>query len=258
MASALDEFRIEGINHNIDFLDAIMHNLRFREGRLTTGFIAEEYPDGFHGRPLDRVLERRLVGAALAAKLIRTERAAAISGTLNGAQPPGHEFVVSLGETQIDVTDASLGGGAITANIAGEFYGAKIAWRPGDAVMHMIEDGRRHTVQIARKHGGYMLIHGGTRALVTVRSQLASELAALMPPKEAANTSKFLLCPMPGLIVSVNVTEGQEVKVGETLAVVEAMKMENVLAAERDAIVKVINAKKGDSLALDDVILEFA
>ncbi len=258
MAAALDEFRIEGIHHNIDFLDAIMHNQRFREGRLTTGFIAEEYPDGFHGRPLDAALERRFIGAALAAKLIRTERAGAISGTLNGALRPGKEFVVCIGDGNVDVTDATFAGGAITANIAGQFYGAKLAWRPGDTVMHLIEEGQRHALQIVRKHGGYLITHGGARALVTVRSRLAAELAALMPEKEAADTSKFLLCPMPGLIVSVNVAQGQEVKAGEILAVVEAMKMENVLSAERDGVIKVINAKKGDSLALDDVILEFA
>ncbi len=258
MASALDEFRIEGINHNIAFLDAIVHTPRFREGRLTTGFIAEEYPDGFHGRPLDGVLVRRFVAAALAAKIVRTQRAGAISGTLNGGQAPAREFVVVLGDAQYDVSDASFAEGAITANIAGEFYGAKVEWRPGDTIMRMTEDGKTYAVQFARRHGGYELIHGGARCFVTVRSRLAAELAALMPEKLAADTSKFLLCPMPGLVVSIDVAEGQEVKAGETLAVVEAMKMENVLSAERDGTVKSINAKKGDSLALDDVILEFA
>ncbi|HKD23313.1 MAG TPA: biotin/lipoyl-containing protein, partial [Rhizomicrobium sp.] len=258
MASALDEFRIEGINHNIAFLDAIMHNKRFREGRLTTGFIAEEYPDGFHGRPLDRALSRRFVAAAVVAKLVRTARAGAISGTLNGVHAPSREFAVAVGKAQYDVSDATFASDTITANIAGEFYGAKVAWRPGEAVMRLIEDGQKYSVQIARRHGGYELIHGGARALVTVRSKLAAELAALMPEKVAADTSKFLLCPMPGLVVSVNVEKGQEVKAGETLAVVEAMKMENVLSAERDGTIKAVNAKKGDSLALDDVILEFA
>jgi propionyl-CoA carboxylase alpha subunit len=258
MGSALDEFRIEGINHNITFLDAIMHNARFREGRLTTGFIAEEYPDGFHGRPLDGALERRFVAAALAAKLIRTGRAGAISGTLNGPHSAAREFVVSIGDAQIDVTDATYAGSAITANIAGAFYGAKIIWQPGDSVMRVTEDNRQFVIQITRKHGGYEITHGGARVLVTVRSRRAAELAALMPAKVAADTSKFLLCPMPGLVVSINVSQGQQVEAGETLAVVEAMKMENVLTAERAGTVKSVNAKKGDSLALDDVILEFA
>ncbi|MGB8363929.1 MAG: acetyl-CoA carboxylase biotin carboxylase subunit [Rhizomicrobium sp.] len=258
MASALDEFRIEGINHNIAFLDAIMHHPRFRGGRLTTGFIAEEYPDGFHGRPLDGALTRRFVAAAVAAKLARTQRAAAISGTLNGIRPPADEYVVVLGDANYDVSDARFDAGLLSANIAGRPYEAHIDWRFGDPVMRLTEEGRGYAVQLARKHGGYELIHGGARSLVTVRSRLAAELAALMPVKAAADTSKFLLCPMPGLVVSVNVAEGQEVKAGETLAVVEAMKMENVLTAERDGTIKKVNAGKGDSLALDDVILEFA
>jgi propionyl-CoA carboxylase alpha chain len=258
MGSALDEFRIEGINHNIAFLDAIMHHPRFRSGRITTAFIAEEYPDGFHGRPIDRTLARRFIAAAVVTKLIRTHRAGEISGTLNGAHAPSKDYVVALGNAQYEVTDASYAAGTITANIAGEFYGAKVAWRPGEVVMHIIEEGQRYAVQIARKAGGYELIHGGARSLVTVRSRIAAELAALMPEKAAPDTSKLLLCPMPGLVVSVNVGEGQDVKAGETLAVVEAMKMENVLSAERDGTIKKINAKKGDSLALDDVILEFA
>ena len=258
MASALDEFRIEGINHNIAFLDAIMHNKRFREGRLTTGFIAEEYPDGFHGRPLDGALTRRLIGAGLAAKLIRTIRAGGISGTLNGAHAPAQDFVITMGDAQYDVSDATIVDGALTANIAGEFYCAKVVWKASETVMHITENGHKYAVQLARRHGGYEMIHGGAKCLVTVRSRLAAELASLMPEKAPADTSKYLLCPMPGLVVSINVSQGQEVKAGETLAVVEAMKMENVLAAERDVTIKSINAQKGDSLALDDVILEFA
>ena len=258
MGSALDEFRIEGIHHNIAFLDAIMHHPRFRSGKITTAFIAEEYPDGFHGRPLDRALSRRFIASAVVAKLIRTHRAGEITGQLNGTHILPQQYIVMLGDTNYEVTDASFAGGALTANISGEFYGAKVAWRPGDAIMHLIEDGQRYTVQISRKHGGYELIHGGARALVTVRSRIAAELAALMPEKAAPDTSKLLLCPMPGLVVSINVHQGQEVKAGETLAVVEAMKMENVLSAERDGTIKIVNAKKGDSLALDDVILEFA
>jgi propionyl-CoA carboxylase alpha chain len=124
--------------------------------------------------------------------------------------------------------------------------------------MHIMENGERHTIQFSRRRGGYRLSQGGTSLLVTVRRPDAAKLAELMPKKAAADTSKFLLCPMPGLVVSVNVSEGQEVKAGETLAIVEAMKMENVLNAERDGTIRKINAKRGDSLAVDDVILEFA
>ncbi len=259
MADALDAFRIEGINHNIAFLAAIMHHARFREGRLTTGFIAEEFPDGFHGRPLDSALARRFVATAVIAKLARTQRAHKISGAFNGSTHVlASDYVVTAGDTRHDVHNAVLSDGHFHAQIDGVDYSADVTWAPGDLLMRIREQGQPYTLQIERKHGGYAIIHGGARALVTARSRHAAELAALMPEKKAADTSKFLLCPMPGLVVSVNVEMGQEVKAGETLAVVEAMKMENVLTAERDGTIKIINAKKGDSLALDDVILEFA
>jgi propionyl-CoA carboxylase alpha chain len=258
MAAALDEFQIAGIRHNIAFLTAIMRNPRFREGRLSTAFIAEEYPDGFHGRPLDADRAWRFAAAAVAAKLVRTARAGRISGSLNGSITAGHEFVVTLPDRTILLLDVSWRDREFRALIDGEPYYAVIDWRPGDGLLHISEAGSRHTVQIARTTGGYSLSQGGTQVFATARSPYAAQLAILMPEKVAADTSKLLLCPMPGLVVSVNVAQGQEVKVGETLAVVEAMKMENVLTAERDGTIGKINAKKGDSLALDDIILEFA
>ena len=258
MAVALDEFRIEGINHNIAFLTAIMHNARFRSGKITTAFIAEEYPDGFHGRAIDKAMEHRFVAAAVAAKLMRTARAARISGTLNGAHRASDAFAVTIGHQKHAVTGAHLKDGNIGLNIDGEAYSARAEWHVGEPVMHMHEKDGTYAVQIARLAGSYRVRQGGAAATLTVRSPHAAELAALMPVKVAADTSKFLLCPMPGLVVSVNVQEGQDVKAGESLAVVEAMKMENVLTAERDGKIKKVNAKKGDSLALDDVILEFA
>jgi propionyl-CoA carboxylase alpha chain len=258
MGNALDEFRIEGISHNIPFLAAIMHSLRFQEGRLSTGFIAEEFPDGFHGCPLDESRVRRFVTAAVAARIMRAERASAISGTLNGPLAANDALVVNLGEQEYAVSHAQLRDGQLQLLIDGEPYGAKITWHIGEPAMNITERGIAHTIQFFRDRGGYRLSQGGTATLVTVRRPEAAELAALMLKKVAADTSKFLLCPMPGLVVSVNVTEGQEVKTGETLAVIEAMKMENVLNAERDGTIRKINAKKGDSLAVDDVILEFA
>jgi propionyl-CoA carboxylase alpha chain len=236
MAEALDEFRIEGIRHNIAFLNAIMHNTRFRSGAITTAFIAEEYPDGFHGRPLDEAAKRLFASAALTATFIRDSRASRISGTLNGAHPPADDLVVTLD------------GESVEARIV------EAKWHPGETLMRL--DGR--TIQLTPVGSGWRLSEGGMQTTAVVRSRRAAELAALMPKKVAADTSKLLLCPMPGLVVSVNVETGQEVKAGETLAVVEAMKMENVLTAEQDVTVKKVNAKKGDSLALDDVIMEFA
>jgi propionyl-CoA carboxylase alpha chain len=235
MADALDEFRIEGIRHNIAFLNAIMHNRRFCDGNLTTAFIAEEFPDGFHGREMDAKSKAMFASAGLAATMIRAERASNISGTLNGPHAVGGYVVTVNGE---DVSASP----------------ARTEWHPGDAMMRVGD----RSIQIAPVAGGWRLAHGGMQATVIVRDARAAKLAALMPKKAVADTSKLLLCPMPGLVVSVNVCVGQEVKTGETLAVVEAMKMENVLTAEHDVTVKKINAKKGDSLALDDVILEFA
>jgi propionyl-CoA carboxylase alpha chain len=258
MGEALDEFRIDGINHNIDFLNAIMRSGRFREGRLSTAFIAEEYPDGFHGRALDDSLVRRFAAAALAMKLARTERASRISGALNGAHRPNGIYIASLGDTAIDIADARLRGGELRAKIKGKDYGASVLWTPGDALLRLSEGGQTDVFQVARLNGCYRLRHGGANIIAALRSVVAAQMAALMPNKAAADSSKALHCPMPGLVVSVNVKEGQDVKTGEPLAVVEAMKMENVLTAERDAIVKKINVKKGDSLSLDDVIMEFA
>ncbi len=257
MAEALDEFRIDGINHNIAFLTAIMHHGRFRDGRLSTGFIAEEYPDGFQGRGLDDADRRRFAAAAAVAKLGRTARAGAISGRLNGAPPFPDRFVVTLGEERVEICNAYLTTGRLHAKIAGAEYEAGVRWHPGDPVIYLGEPSGECAIQISRVVGGYRLSQGGIQVVASARSPRAAELAALMPKKLPPDTSKLLLCPMPGLIVSVNVTEGQEVKAGEVLAVVEAMKMENVLIAERDGTIKKINAKKGDSLPLDEVILEF-
>jgi len=257
MGEALDEFRIEGINHNIDFLNAIMHNERFREGRLSTAFITEEYPNGFHGRPLDPELTRRFVAAAIAIKLARTKRASAISGTVNGPHTGPEELVVEIGEQDIPVSLATFHYGKLYTEIDGAPYIARSDWAPGDPIVRLKEGDREYAFQFTRLAGCYRLHHAGARVTVAVRRPEAAQLADLMRSKTVADTSKALLCPMPGLVVSINVKEGQEVKAGEPLAVVEAMKMENVLTAERDATVKKINAKKGDSLALDDVILEF-
>jgi propionyl-CoA carboxylase alpha chain len=258
MASALDGFRIEGINHNIAFLTAIMHNPRFREGRITTAFIAEEFPDGFHGLALDTTDQHRFVAAAVVARLARALRASGISGTLNGAHRVNGEFTVTIDGQNFAVTGANLAAGNLHLLVDGKPYRAITLWQPGQPIMHLSGEDGEYAIQLTRVQGGYRLGQGGRTVIATIRSPAAAELAALMPVKVAADTSKMLLCPMPGLVVSVNVAVGQEVKAGETLAVVEAMKMENVLIAERDGTIKKVNAAKGDSLALDDVILEFA
>ncbi len=194
----------------------------------------------------------------VAAELAREGRASAISGTLNGAHKiVGGEFIVGLNDETL-IEGAQLDGNKLHARIEGEPYDVEFRWKLGASVMHLKDASGKFAVQIARQQGSYRLNHGGNMVIATVRRPRMAALAALMPVKLPPDTSKFLICPMPGLVVSINVAAGQEVKVGETLAIVEAMKMENVLKAERDGTVKKINAAKGDSLALDDVILEFA
>ena len=257
MGEALDEFLIEGINHNIPFLAAIMHNDRFKQGRLSTGFIAEEFPDGFHGREIDESTMRRFAAVATAVKIIRTERASRVSGQLDGALGVPRSVIVTLAEQEVEVREASLKGEEFRARIEGKEFVGRIAWYIGQSILRLEDERGVAAIKVTREPGGYRLTHAGIDVKVSVRVPPIARLARLMPQKAPPDTSKFLLCPMPGLVVSINVSEGADVKSGETLAVVEAMKMENVLTAERDGVIKKINVGKGDSLALDDVILEF-
>ena len=258
MGAALDRFEIAGIAHNVSFLDAVTHHPRFREGRITTNFIAEEYPDGFKGAPISDADLNLFVAASVAAKLRRTQRAGEISGALKNALKVGDSFVVHIAGRDIAVCDAHLAVGTLRLAIDGKIFEAVTDWFPGRTVVALKHQSRETVFQIARYAGFYRLAQGGREFDVVVRSPYAAKLAALMPVKAAPDTSRLLLCPMPGLVTALSVGEGQEVKAGDPLAVVEAMKMENVLRAERDGTVAKILAKKGDSLARDDVILEFA
>ncbi len=258
MSVALDEFVITGIKHNVAFLSALTHNARFRESRLSTGFIPEEFPHGFKGRLLDAPAKQRFVAAAVAAKLARTKRASGISGTLNGPFLGSEKFTATLDGESFVIADAFLTGGELFAKIDGADYCAGINWGPGQPMLRIREEGQDYAIQITRLPGAYRLSQGGQQTLVTVRAPRAAELAKYMPKRAKSDSSKKLLCPMPGLVVSINVDIGQEVKTGEPLAVVEAMKMENVLLAERDGKIAEVKVRPGDNLALNDVILEFA
>ncbi len=258
MAVALDEFVIGGITDNVAFLSALTQNGRFREGRLSTNFIAEEFPHGFQGRALDDAAKRRFVAAAVAAKLLRTRRAAAISGTLNGPLRGAGDFTARIGGEDLSVAEVALAHGILTASIDGQAYTVRIDWRPGEPVLRLSDGERTYAIQLARIPGGYHLSQGGQKVLVTVRAPRAAALAKFMPKRAQSDMSKTLLCPMPGLVVAIKVDTGQEVKRGEPLVVVEAMKMENVLVCERDGRIGAIKVRVGDNLALGDVILEFA
>ncbi|MDO9125588.1 MAG: acetyl/propionyl/methylcrotonyl-CoA carboxylase subunit alpha [Parvibaculum sp.] len=264
MAVALDQFHIQGIQHNIPFVNAIMEHPRFREGRITTGFIAEEYPDGFHGVPMSDDRAVKLAAIAVFMNEVHAARAVQISGQLAGRpRKLPKEWVVSVDEwnQRVEVEDA---GGACRVVFLDEKGGRKEThlvrseWVPGQAVFRGEVDGVTMVVEIVRAKQGYHLRYRGASAHAVVRTAVGHRLNALMPEKIAADTSKLLLCPMPGLVKAIHVEVGQEVKAGEALAVVEAMKMENILRAENDCTVEKINAAPGDSLAVDAVIMEFA
>jgi propionyl-CoA carboxylase alpha chain len=261
-ARALDEFVIDGIRHNIPFLSSLMQHQRWKDGRLSTGFIAEEYPDGFS--PLTAHGETAHVLASVAAHVdhVLNERKRLISGQLPTQRTVTfqRERAVVLGKARHDVL-LEPGDGALLVRfeeVSAHAHRLESDWRPGESVWRGTVDGDLTAVQVRPILNGFLLSHGGVSVEARVFTRREAELFALMPEKKIADTSKTLLCPMPGLVKSLLVQEGQEVKAGEALCMVEAMKMENVLRAEKDVTVKKINAKEGDSLAVDAVIMEFA
>ena len=259
-ARALDAFYIDGIRHNIPFLSSLMQHKRWRDGALSTGFIAEEYPEGFS--PLVASGDTAHVMAAVAAAIdhVANERKRQISGQMRTQRPV--EFLrdrtVVLGGERYDVS-IDIGDEAELVRFAnGDAYRLLSDWVPGEPVWNGMVNDELVAVQVRPILNGYAIAHRGVSVDAWVYTRDEARLAALMPEKKAADTSKALLCPMPGLVKAIYVAEGQEVKAGEPLCMVEAMKMENVLRAERDVTVKKINAKEGDSLAVDAVIMEFA
>ncbi|HXI07369.1 MAG: acetyl-CoA carboxylase biotin carboxylase subunit [Bradyrhizobium sp.] len=263
-SNALDAFYVDGIRHNIPFLSALMAHPRWREGRLSTGFIAEEFPKGFSARAPEGEVGRRLAAVAAAVDHVLGERKRQISGQLNGRLVQRERRrAVWLDRDEIGL-DVAREGEAILVHFIGA--DGKLAsphrlqslWKPGDAVWQGNINGAPAAVQVRFIPNGFRLAHRGYEVSAYVFTESEAIAARLMPVVTAADTGKKLLCPMPGLVVSIAVAEGQEVKAGETLAVVEAMKMQNVLRAERDGTVKKIHAAPGATLAVDALILEFA
>jgi len=259
MAEALDRFEVEGIGHNLPFLAALMQHPRWREGRLSTGFIAEEYPDGFAPvEPNETATEDFAICAALLAHIL-SERNAWISGArFNQARRREHEDkVVRVGNREVRVHIDDSEGSFVCRVNGGEAMLVATDWAPGNTLAEIQTSRGLLSFKVGIVPGGFRLRRQGMDLKVQVFSPRVAALAALMPEKKAADTSNLLLCPMPGLIVSIAVAEGEEVQEGQTLAIVEAMKMENVLKAEKRAVVKRIPVKAGDSLAVDEVIMEF-
>jgi propionyl-CoA carboxylase alpha chain len=257
LRDALDAFYIRGVGHNIGFLTALLHHPRFVAGRLSTGFIAEEYPDGFHGADADPAHIRLLAAVTAVVHHLHQQRDAAISGRVRAFEPAaGSEWVVRHAAGSHRVTVAETAGGFAVIDGQGS-HELVSGWRIGDPLYQGTVNGRNVSVQIERSGIGYRVSHGGVRLELQVLSPRAAELAALMPVKRPPDMSRFVLSPMPGLLVSLAVAEGQEVKAGQELCIVEAMKMENLLRAPRDGRVATLHAKPGDSLAVDQPIVEF-
>lgn len=249
--AALDAFEIEGLGHNIDFLSAIMQHPRFRAGELTTGFIAEEYPQGFHGAPADADLQRALAGIAAFLATARADRARRVDGQLGKRLRPPAEWSVTLDGQTFTV---ALSGDEVTVD--GAPLALAMEYTPGDGLVEAEVDGDVLGVKIKPTRGGFQLTTRGAIHPVQVLPARLAPYTAHMIAKVPPDLSRFLICPMPGLLVSLNVAEGDSVEAGQPLAVVEAMKMENILRAEKSGTVKAVRAKAGESLAVDAVILE--
>jgi propionyl-CoA carboxylase alpha chain len=258
MRGALDGFEVEGIGHNIPFLQAVMDHPKFVSGNITTAFIEEEYPDGFAGVILGEADLKRIAASAAAMHRVAEIRRARISGRLgNHERKVGADWVVSLEGQDLDVSLKADQAGADVTFADGATLRVESDWTPGDQLARLVVDGTPLILKVGNVPGGYRLRSRGADMAVRVRTPRTAELARLMPEKAPPDTSKMLICPMPGLIVKVDVEVGQTVEDGQALCTVEAMKMENILRAERRGVVAKINASAGDSMGVDDVIMEF-
>ncbi|WP_306155030.1 acetyl/propionyl/methylcrotonyl-CoA carboxylase subunit alpha [Roseovarius sp. MMSF_3281] len=258
MRVALDSFEVEGIGHNLPFVAAVMDHDIFIKGDMTTAFIEEQYPEGFEGVTLGEDTLRRVAASCAAMHRVAEIRRTRVSGRMdNHERRVGSDWVVSLQGEQFEVSISADRDGASVVFADGQSLRVTSDWTPGDQLAELVVDGSPLILKVGKVSGGFRIRTRGADLKVHVRSPRQAELAALMPEKLPPDTSKMLLCPMPGLIVTVNVSEGDEVQEGQALCTVEAMKMENILRAEKRGVVSKLNAGPGDSLAVDDVIMEF-
>ena len=250
--AALDAFEIVGPGTNIDFVSALMQHPRFRSGTLSTGFIAEEYPDGFQGAPASAELTRTLAAVAAFAATAEADRARRIDGQLGHRLQPPADWTVRIGGMDHAVNVSTDG-----ISVDGAELDLAIAYTPGDRMIAVEDEaGEALHVRIAKTRTGFRLTTRGASHQVRVLPARAAPYAQHLIEKVPPDLSKFLIAPMPGLLVRLDVAEGDSVEAGQPLAVVEAMKMENILRAAKSGTVKTISAKTGDSLAVDAVILE--
>ncbi|MGJ8625748.1 MAG: acetyl-CoA carboxylase biotin carboxylase subunit [Sulfitobacter sp.] len=258
MRVALDSFEVEGIGHNLPFLSAVMDHPIFIAGEMTTAFIEEQYPDGFQGVELADGELRRIAAATAAMHRVAEIRRARVSGRMdNHERKVGADWNVAVQGHSYDVVIKADQDGSTVTFDDGSDLRVSGAWTPGDQLAVMTVGGAPLILKVGKISGGFRIRTRGADVKVHVRTPRQAELACLMPEKVAPDTSKMLLCPMPGLIVKLNVEVGDEVQEGQALCTIEAMKMENILRAERKGVVAKVNASAGDSLAVDDVIMEF-
>ncbi len=258
MRLALDRFEVEGIGHNLPFLSAVMDHPKFVKGDITTAFIAEEYPDGFEGVILDEAALKSIAASCAAMNRVAEIRRTKVSGRLdNHERKVGDDWVVTLQGTSFRVKiDADPKGSdvvfedGVSLRVSGD-------WTPGKTLADMTVNGETLVMKIGKISGGFRVRSRGADLKVHVRTPRQAELAGWMIEKLPPDTSRLLLCPMPGMIVKVDVAEGEEVQEGQALCTVEAMKMENILRAEKKCTISKINVGAGESLSVDDVIMEF-
>ena len=258
MRNALDGFELEGIGHNLPFVSAVMDHPKFISGDMTTAFIEEEYPDGFEGVTLPSDTLRKIAAATAAMHRVAEIRRTRVSGRMdNHERRVGTKWVVTLQGEEFAVKIKADKKGSTIKFADGDKMRVTSDWTPGDQLAMLKVGGEKLVLKVGKISGGFRIRSRGADLSVHVRTPRQTELAKLMPEKVAPDTSKMLLCPMPGLIVKVDVEVGDEVQEGQALCTVEAMKMENILRAEKTTKVTKINASAGDSLAVDDVIMEF-
>jgi len=258
MRTALDSFEVEGIGHNLPFLSAVMDHEKFVSGDITTAFIAEEYPEGFEGVTLSQDKLQRVAAAVAAMFRVDEIRRTLISGRMdNHERRVGKHWTVTLQGESFDVKIKADKKGSTVKFLDGTKLRVTSDWTPGDPLAKLVVGGEPIVLKVGKIDAGYRIRTRGADMKVYVRTPRQAELALLMPEKMPPDTSKMLLCPMPGLIVKLDVEEGDEVQEGQALCTVEAMKMENILRAERKGMVTRINVTPGDSLGVDEVIMEF-
>ena len=258
MLIALDRFEVEGIGHNLPFLSAVMDHKKFVSGNITTAFIAEEFSEGFNGVDLNNDKIKHLAACAAAMNRVAEIRRTKVSGRMdNHERRVGDDWVVQIDGKVFPVFVSADTAGANVKFEDGTSIRVSGDWQPGKKLANMSANDNKLIIKIGKLTGGFRMRTRGADLRVLVRTPRQAELSKYMREKIRPDTSKLLLCPMPGLIVKIDVEVGQEVQEGQPLCTVEAMKMENILRAERKGLVAKINSNVGDSLAVDDVILEF-